>query len=78
MFERKDLITHSSHIAFERNELHVSIRTATTLSQFKNELIKCIRPPKRSTFKIDDTLGIKLIARIRLGLRTQASSQFSC
>ena len=28
----------------EWNELHVSIRTATTLSQFKNELIKSIRP----------------------------------
>ena len=51
----------------EWNELHVSIRTATTHSQFKNELIKCIRPPKRSTFKIDDILGIKLITRIRLG-----------
>ena len=54
----------------EWNELHVSIRTATTLSQFKNELIKCIRPPKRSTFKIDDILGIKLITRISLGLYT--------
>ena len=51
----------------EWNELHVSIRTVATLSQFKNELIKCIRPPKRSTFKIDDILGIKLITRIRLG-----------
>ena len=40
----------------EWNELHVSIRTGTTFSQFKNELIKCIRPPKRSTFKIDDIL----------------------
>ena len=49
------------------NELHVLIRTVTTLSQFKNELIKCIKPPKRSTFKIDDILGIKLITKIRLG-----------
>ena len=30
----------------EWNELHVSIRTVTTPSQFTNELIKCIRPPK--------------------------------
>ena len=49
------------------NKLHVSIRTAITLSQFKNELIKCIRPPKRLTFKIDDILDIKLITRIRSG-----------
>ena len=68
MFEHRDLGTHSSHIVFESGtELHVSIRTVATLSQFKNELIKCIRPPKRSTFKLDDILGIKLITRIRLG-----------
>ena len=30
----------------EWNKLHVSIGTVTTLSQFKNELIKCIRPLK--------------------------------
>ena len=30
----------------EWNELHVSIRTAATHSQFKNELFKCIRPLK--------------------------------
>ena len=51
----------------EWNELHLSIRIVTTLSQFKNELIKCIRPLKRSTFKIDDILGIKLINGISLG-----------
>ena len=41
--------------------------TATTLSQFKNELIRRTGPPKRSTFKTDDILGIKLITRICLG-----------
>ena len=59
--------TFVSYCIREWNELHVSFRTATTLSQFKNELIKCIRPPKRSVFKTDDILCIKLIARIRLG-----------
>ena len=59
--------TFFSYCIQEWNELHVSIRTATTLSKFKNELIKCIKPPKRSTFKIDDIFGIKLITRISLG-----------
>ena len=74
MLERSHVRTQRFDNAFfpccirEWNELHVSIRTATTLSQLKNELIKCIRPPKRSTFKKDDILGIKLITRIRLGL----------
>ena len=52
----------------EWNELHVSIRTAATLSQFKNELVNCIGPgPEGSTFKTDDILGIKLSTGIRLG-----------
>ena len=59
----------------EWNELHVSIRTATTLSQFKNKLIKCIRPPKSSTFKIDYILGIKIITRIRLGFSYRWSDE---
>ena len=73
MFERSHVRTQRFGNTFfpycirEWNELHVSIRTATTHSQFKNELIKCIRPPKRSTFKIDDILGIKLITGVRLG-----------
>ena len=64
--QRFDINTFFPYCIRQWNELHVSIRTATTLSQFKNELIKCIRPPKRSTFKIDHILGTKLIARIRL------------
>ena len=68
MFERRDLITHSSHIALGSGMSFIfSIRAAATLSQFKNELVKCIRPRKRSTFKLDDILDIKLISRIRLG-----------
>ena len=38
------------------------------LIRFRNELIKCIRSPERSTSKIDGILGIKLITRIRLVL----------
>ena len=73
VFERSHVRTQRFDNTFfpycirEWNELHVSIRKATTLSQFKNELIKCIRSPKRLTFKIDDILGIQLITRIRLG-----------
>ena len=50
VFERSHVQTQKfdntffPHCIREWNELHVSIRTATTLSQFKNELIKCIRP----------------------------------
>ena len=59
--------TFFPYCIWEWNELHVFIQTATTLSQLKNELIKCIRSPKRSILKIDDILGVKLITGIRLG-----------
>ena len=55
----------SIRFGFSKEKTHS--QDLTTLSQFKNELIKCIRPPERSTFEIDDILGIKLITRIRLG-----------
>ena len=66
MFERKDLIRHSSHIAFGSGMSFMFLFDSNK-SQFRNELAKYIKPPKRSTFKIDDILGIRLITRIRLG-----------
>ena len=50
VFERSHVRTQRFDDTFfpycirEWNELHVSIRTATTFYQFKNELIKCISP----------------------------------
>ena len=52
VFERSHVRTQRFDNTFfpycirEWKELHVSVRTATTLFQFKNELIKCIRPLK--------------------------------
>ena len=43
---------------FEQQRHFLNLRT---------KLIKCVWPPKRSTFKTDDILGIKLITRIHSG-----------
>ena len=70
-FERSHVLTQRFDNTFfpycirEWNKLRFSIRTATTLPLFQNELYKCIKPCKRSTFKTDDILGIKLITGIR-------------
>ena len=44
-----------------------SLRSIDSLSKFKAELIKSLRPPKRSVFKISDIVGVRLLTRLRLG-----------
>ena len=50
----------------EWNSLDVSIRKCETVFQFKTKLINLVRPPKKSTFKIHDVNGIKLLTRLRV------------
>ena len=49
------------------NKLDHSLRSIDSLSKFKAERIKPIRPPKRSVFKISDIVGVRLLTRLRLG-----------
>ena len=51
----------------ERNKLDPSLRSIDSLSKFKAEPIKSLRPPKRSVFKISDIVGVRLLTRLRLG-----------
>ena len=51
----------------EWNKLDPSLRSIDSLSKFKAELIKSLRPPKRSVFKISDIVGVRLLTRLRLG-----------
>ena len=51
----------------EWNNLDPSLRSIDSLSKFKDELIKSLRPPKRSVFKISDIVGFRLLTRLRLG-----------
>ena len=60
----------------EWNSLDVSIRKCETVSQFKTKLINLVRPPKKSTFKIHDINGIKLLTRLRVEFSDLRSHRF--
>ena len=48
------------------NKLDPYLRSIDFLSKFKAELIKSLRPPKRTVFKISDIVGVRLLTRLRL------------
>ena len=49
------------------NELDDSITNSPSISSFKKNLIKFIRPPPRTFYDISDRFGIKLLTKIRVG-----------
>ena len=51
----------------EWNKLDPSLRSTDSLSKFKAELIKSLRPPKRSVSKISDIVSVRLLMRLQLG-----------
>ena len=52
----------------EWNNLSPEIRKSVSYEVFKNSLLKFIRPSPKSLCKVSDSLGIKLLTRLRLGL----------
>ena len=52
----------------EWNSLNIDIRDSSSINVFKKELLKFIRPEPNSTYNINDTKGLKLLTRLRLGL----------
>ena len=58
--------TYFQNCIHEWNLLDVSTRSCQSISEFKGELLGRIRPPKRPTFNIYDTEGIKLLTRLRV------------
>ena len=52
----------------EWNKLDPSIRNSTSISIFKNALLKFIRPKCCPVYKIFDPIGLKLLTRLRLNL----------
>ena len=51
----------------EWNKLDPDIRSSTSYNLFCNTLLKFIRPAQRKTFNINDSVGFKLLTRLRLG-----------
>ena len=51
----------------ERNKLDRGIHSSSSYSLFRKTLLKLIRPVQRKTFNINDSIGVKLLIRLRLG-----------
>ena len=52
----------------EWNKLDNNIRNSESVSAFKKQILKFIRPSPNSTFNVHHPHGIKLITRLRVGL----------
>ena len=52
----------------EWNSLDVNIRNSSSINVFKKELLKFITPVPNSTYNINDSKGLTLHTRLRLGL----------
>ena len=61
----------------EWNNLSPEIRNSVSHEVFKNSLLKFIRPSPNSLFNLSDSLGIKLLTRLRLGLSHLREHKFN-
>ena len=52
----------------EWNKLDSSVKQSASIVQFRNAILKTIRPVQNNIFDICDNEGIKLLTRLRLGL----------
>ena len=50
------------------NEIGPALRQAPSLSIFKSNILKLIRPPKKNVFNIHDPKGVKRLSQLRVGL----------
>ena len=55
------------NVIYEWNKLDPDIRSSVSYNLFRNTLLKFIRPLQRKTFNINDSVGVKLLTRLRLG-----------
>ena len=55
------------NVIYEWNKLDPDIRSSASYNLFHNTLLKFIRPLQRKTFNINDSVGVKLLTRLRLG-----------
>ena len=60
----------------EWNKLDLEIRNSASLEIFKKHLLNFIRPNSRNVFNINNPLGLKLLARLRIGFRHLKEHKF--
>ena len=55
------------NVIYEWNKLDPDIRSSASYNLFRNTLLKFIRSAQRKTLHINDSVGVKLLTRLRLG-----------
>ena len=55
------------NVVYEWNKLNPDIRSSASYDLFRNTLLKFIRSAQRKTLHINDSVGVKLLTRLRLG-----------
>ena len=60
----------------EWNQLDETIKNSSTISVFKRELVRLVRPSKKSYFGIDDIEGIQLLTRLRVQFNDLRKQRF--
>ena len=61
----------------EWNNLSPEIRKSVSYEVFKNSLLKLIKPSPNSLLSVSDSLGIKFLTRLRLGLSHLRENKFN-
>ena len=64
------------NVIYEWNKLHPDIHNSASYNLFRNSLLKFIRPVQRKTFNINDSAGVKLLTRLRLGFSHLREDKF--
>ena len=63
-------------VTSEWNSLDVNIRNSCPINMFKKKLLKFITPVPNSTYNINDSKGLTLLTRLRLGLSHLGDHKF--
>ena len=64
------------HVINEWNKLDTIICTSSNYQNFRNELLKFTRPIERKVFSINDSFGITMLTRLRLGFSHLREQKF--
>ena len=68
--------TYIQNSVREWNQLDQSIRNCPTISGFNSQLVRLVRPTKKSTFRVHDIEGLRLLTRLRVQLSDRREHRF--
>ena len=64
------------NVIYEWNKLDPHIRSSASYNPFRNTLLQFIMPAQKKTLNINDSVGVKLLTRLRLGFSHPREHKF--